>query len=229
MVELYVARKSVIHALPFFVKALAVCAAVTALYFTSSLFALSLACAASFLVYVLARLPFSSLLRCLRFIVPVLAVICLYRIASGAYALAAESALRIAAAVLLANAVSLTTPLSRIVAESERAFFFLRAARISPRLPGVAAGVFVRILPLLYLEKEEMDTAAALRGYPRRKKILQKIWRAKNPRPKPATARTPRARAACIMIFSLLLRAVLHAESMALALHLRGFSVRIKK
>lgn len=204
MVEFYIHRKSIIHSLPFFMKCIFLIVILACLYFLQSIKAIVFVGFFCILVYSLAKIPYKYMWQCIRLVLPFLLIVSLYYIFTKKYYQGIETSGRIIVSMLLANIISLTTSIKKIIRESEYIFFFLRIIKISPKIPGVLISIVLRTLPLLYLEKNEIEIASRLRGAKKKKKMNYKF------------------------IFSLLLRAVIQTDDVALALHMRGFSAILK-
>ncbi len=134
-------------------------------------------------------------LRLLRPLWPFLAVLALWHLWLWQPLTGLQIALRLIAAVALANLVALTTRLEDMLALIERLLLPLRWLGVNPRLPALAMALVIRFVPVL------LDKAG----------LLMQAWRARSPR-----------RVGARIVLPLALAALDDADHVAEALRARG-------
>ena len=134
-------------------------------------------------------------LRLLRPLWPFLLVLAVWHLWLWQPLQGAQIALRLLAAVALANLVALTTRLEDMLALIERSFTPLRWLGVNPRLPALGMALVIRFVPVL------LDKAG----------LLMQAWRARSPR-----------RVGARIVLPLALAALDDADHVAEALRARG-------
>lgn len=158
--------------------------------------ALMLAVAGVAAIYLSQGLRFSlEGLRLMRPLWPFLLVLAVWHLWLWQPLLGAQIALRLLAAVALANLVALTTRLEDMLALIERGLTPLRALGVNPRLPALGMALVIRFVPVL------LDKAG----------LLMQSWRARSPR-----------RVGARIVLPLALAALDDADHVAEALRARG-------
>lgn len=134
-------------------------------------------------------------LRLLRPLWPFLLVLAVWHLWLWQPLQGTQIALRLLAAVALANLVALTTRLEDMLALIERGFTPLRWLGVNPRLPALGMALVIRFVPVL------LDKAG----------LLMQAWRARSPR-----------RVGARIVLPLALAALDDADHVAEALRARG-------
>lgn len=195
MLTLTSAHRTWAHGLPAWVK-LAALGLWTVLVLHLALPGAALACLALLaLILGFGRGFAGEWLRMLRPLWPFVAVVALWQLWLGTPQEALAIALRLAASVGLANAVTMTTELSELIALLTRGAGPLRRLGISPRMLALAVALMIRFIPVMVLRHEQIRLA----------------WRARSPR-----------RPGWRLLMPVLLAALDDAEHVAEALRARG-------
>jgi biotin transport system permease protein len=167
MMALYIPGQSMLHRLPATPKLLALPAAASGLFWLDGPAALAVANAAVVALYALARLPLGETARALRPALVLLLAILLIHGALTDWQTGSVIVLRIAALMLLATLVTLTTRLTDMIDTLERAMAPLRLVGVSPARAGLVLSLAIRLVPLLLAELELVREAQRARGLER--------------------------------------------------------------
>ena len=148
-------------------KLLLLPAAGTALFLSQSPVAMALALGATLLLYPSAGLSLRLAATQLRPALVALAVLFLVQVWFSGWALAATVAMRLAAMILLASLVTLTTRMSAMVDTLERALEPLRPIGVDPAKVSLAISLAVRFIPAIGAVAGEVREAQRARGLER--------------------------------------------------------------
>ncbi|KPA23607.1 Energy-coupling factor transporter transmembrane protein BioN [Shimia sp. SK013] len=167
MLDLYTPGKSIFHRTSPGPKFLLLLIAGTTLFFVDAVWAPLLALCATLVLYRVAGLPQRKALEQLR---PVLWLFLFFFVLqwwlSGPY-LAAFVVLRLAALLLLASLVTLTTRSSDMIDTITRSLRFLRPIGVNPDKVGLAISLALRFIPVLSNITTEVREAQKARGLER--------------------------------------------------------------
>ncbi len=164
MLALYIARNSPIHRLSVWIKLAALFAGSVAIALFNAPLALGGLLAAILGLYTLARLPAAEILRALKPILLVAAIIFGLQWALVGPLAATLALLRILCLVLLASLVTLTTPLSEMIDTITALARPLARLGLSPAKLGLVIALTLRFIPVLMNDYREIEAARAARG-----------------------------------------------------------------
>jgi biotin transport system permease protein len=164
MIALYIPRASPVHRAPAGLKLAALFAFGAVAAFIKPLWALAAAFVGVAGLHAFAGLPIGEVLRALRPVLWILAILFVMQWALSGVQSAAAITLRIASLVLAATLVTLTTPLSAMIAAVERAAAPLARFGFSPAKFGLAVGLTLRFIPVLMNDYREICDARAARA-----------------------------------------------------------------
>jgi len=135
-----------------------------ALFLVPSQLAVFLSVPLAFAVYVSTGVPFRSLMAQLRGPAILLGVIFLFHLVFGSLAEGVFTVARFATLILLASAVTLTTPVSEMAALVEWLLAPLRPLGVNPAKVGLSIALAIRFVPLISEEFRHIREAQAARG-----------------------------------------------------------------
>lgn len=164
LTALYVARQSPIHRMRTGVKLLALPVLGTLLFATSSLPVLVAALLLVIALYAVARIPGRILLGQVRAVAVVLALFFLVQLWLTDWVVAAVTALRFLALILLASLVTLTTRSSDMIEALERGLARLTWLGIDPAKVSLAIALVLRFVPVIQAVFADVREAQAARG-----------------------------------------------------------------
>jgi len=167
MLDLYAPGNSILHRLSPGPKMLALMIGATVLFLNQSLALTIMACVAVLSLYPLAGLPLKQAAHQLR---PLLWIFLLFFAVQWWFSgleLAAYVVLRLAALILLASLVTLTTRSSDMIDTMTWALGFLRPLGANPAKVGLAISLALRFIPVLAQITQEVREAQKARGLER--------------------------------------------------------------
>ena len=167
MLDLYRPGTSPLHRLPPGPKVLAMMGAGTGLFLVESLPLALAALAATLLLYRVAGLPLSLAARQLRPLALIFVIFFALQYWLSGPLLAAFVMSRLAALILLASLVTLTTRASDMIDMITRALSLLRPLGVNPAKVGLAISLALRFIPVLGQITQEVREAQKTRGLER--------------------------------------------------------------
>lgn len=166
-IGLFAPGASALHRLPAGPKLGALVAASLALFaIPSTMFALA-AVPLAFAVYLSTGLGFRRLVSELRGTAMLLAFVFIFHVLAGSPEDGVAAVARFASLILLAAAVTLTTPVSEMAALVERLLGPLAPLGVNPAKVGLAIALAIRFIPLIAEEYRQIREAQAARGLQR--------------------------------------------------------------
>lgn len=160
----YVAGDSALHRLPPGIKIVALAATGTLLFFFPRLEFAVAALLAMVLFYPLARIPLRTMLRQLKPLLWVLLLLFAVQWWMVNWQSGLLVVVRLAALMLMAALVTLTTRTSATIEALERGLFWLRYLRINPAKISLALALVLRFIPVLAAITLEVREAQKARG-----------------------------------------------------------------
>ncbi|WP_270731788.1 energy-coupling factor transporter transmembrane component T family protein [Shimia sp. Alg240-R146] len=167
MLDLYSPGKSILHRMTPGPKMLLMMASATALFINESLPLTAAALIATLLLYRVAGLPLKTALAQVR---PLLWIFVLFFAIQWYFSgleLAAYVVLRLAALILLASLVTLTTRASDMIDTMTRALTLLKPLGVNPDKVSLAISLALRFIPVLGRISAEVREAQKVRGLER--------------------------------------------------------------
>lgn len=164
MIGLYHPGRSLLHRMTAGAKVAALLVASLALFFIpSTIFALATVPVA-FAIYLSTGAPFRMLVAQLRGPAVLLAIIFAFHAVFGTLADGVLTVARFATLILLASAVTLSTPISKMSELVEWLLGPLRPIGVNPEKVGLAIALAIRFIPLIAEELRHIREAQAARG-----------------------------------------------------------------
>ena len=166
-IGLYAPGASALHRLPAGVKLGALVAASLALFAIPSTIVALAAVPVAFAVYLSTGLGLNRLIRELRGPALLLCFVFVFHAMAGSAEEGVAAVARFAALILLASAVTLTTPVSEMAALVERLLGPLEPLGVNPAKVGLAIALAIRFVPMIAEEYRQIREAQAARGLDR--------------------------------------------------------------
>lgn len=164
MLDLYTPGTSILHRMSPGPKMAALAIGATALFLQESLLITALAILAILALYGLAKFPLKTALNQIRPLVWIFALFFAVQWYFSGLELAAYVVLRLAALILLASLVTLTTRSSDMIDSLTRALRFLRPFGVNPDKVSLAISLALRFIPVLGRISTEVREAQKARG-----------------------------------------------------------------
>ncbi|MBN9433704.1 MAG: energy-coupling factor transporter transmembrane protein EcfT [Bosea sp.] len=166
-IGLYAPGASALHRLPAGVKLGALVAASLALFAIPSTIVALAAVPVAFAVYLSTGLGLNRLILELRGPALLLCFVFVFHALAGSVEEGIAAVARFAALILLASAVTLTTPVSEMAALVERLLGPLEPLGVNPAKVGLAIALAIRFVPMIAEEYRQIREAQAARGLDR--------------------------------------------------------------
>ncbi|WP_197918750.1 energy-coupling factor transporter transmembrane component T family protein [Thiosulfatihalobacter marinus] len=167
MLDLYSPGTSVLHRLPPAPKLLALMIGATVMFLNENLLLTAAAAMAVLALYLLAQLSLKQALAQLRPLVWIFAIFFVLQWVFSGLELAAYVVLRLAALILLASLVTLTTRSSDMIDTLTRALRILKPIGANPAKIGLAISLALRFIPVLAQITADVREAQKARGLER--------------------------------------------------------------
>ncbi len=167
MLDLYSPGTSVLHRLPPALKLLALMIGATILFLNENFLLTAAAAMAVLALYLLAQLSLKQALAQLRPLVWIFAIFFVLQWVFSGLELAAYVVLRLAALILLASLVTLTTRSSDMIDTLTRALRILKPIGANPAKIGLAISLALRFIPVLAQITADVREAQKARGLER--------------------------------------------------------------
>lgn len=167
MLDLYTPGTSILHRMSPGPKMAALAIGATALFLQESLIVTALAVLATFGLYRVAKIPMKTALTQIR---PLLWIFVIFFVVQWYFSgleLAAYVVLRLAALIMLASLVTLTTRASDMIDSLTRALRFLKPIGVNPDKVSLAISLALRFIPVLGRIATEVREAQRARGLER--------------------------------------------------------------
>lgn len=164
MTGLYNAGHSLIHRLPAGLKLFLLCAAGIGLFHLSDWRPMLAVLTGIVLLYPLARLPLSVLVRQLQALAWLLVLLAAFQWWAQGWQTAVTSSARLAALLLLANLITLTTRTTAIIDALTRVLSGLRFIGVNPDRISLTISLALRFLPVIIEVTHEVRAAQKARG-----------------------------------------------------------------
>ena len=164
MLSVFVPGNSVVHRAYTWIKLGLVCVCGTAVMFISSSLILGISLAVVVGLYLVARIPIKVIWRLSRMVVILVAIIAAGQWLFTSGQLAVLVSLRILILVAAANLLTLTTPMSEIIATIERVLSPFAQLGFRPERLGIAIALALRFIPVLVEQGTHIRQAQAARG-----------------------------------------------------------------
>ncbi|WP_455478735.1 energy-coupling factor transporter transmembrane component T family protein [Bartonella sp. B10] len=165
MISLYLPRDTFVHRLRPEIKLLLFIVCATVVFVVSSIIILSIFLFFVALLYGVASIPFSNVLKQFKSMILFLIVILTFQVIFNSWFAGVEVVLRFIILILLASLVSLTTKVSDMVSTIEAGFKPFRCFGLNPSRLSTTLSMAIRFIPVISDKFNEVREAQRARGF----------------------------------------------------------------